>query len=76
MATKKTKTEPNLLATPKNPNLCFVLFPSAHLTASSAAVSLRSLYLQLEREGDRVIESIQYDEAARRLEIKFEPKGA
>ncbi|EJL38960.1 hypothetical protein PMI08_05244 [Brevibacillus sp. CF112] len=77
MAAKKTvKDEPTLIASPKDPNVCFVLFSSTYLTASSAAVSLRSLCLQLEREDrDRVIESIQYDSAARRLEIKFEPKG-
>lgn len=76
-AKKSTKSEPILVAMPKDPDVCFVLFPSSQLTASSAAVSLRSLCHQVERENaDRAIESIHYDIAARRLEIKFEPKGA
>lgn len=78
MATKKSaKPEPIPMAIPKDPNVCFVLFSLTHLTASSAAVSLRSLCLQMEREqADRKIEAIRYDEANRRLEIKFETKGA
>jgi hypothetical protein len=46
------------LAQPPDPDMCFVLFPAVHLTAASAAVSLNSLLLQLQKQpGDRKIAS-------------------
>jgi hypothetical protein len=78
MKTKKaTKSESVRLAQPRDPDICFVLFPSAHLTAASAAVSLNSLLLQLQKQpGDRRIAVIHYDQATRRMEIRFEPESA
>jgi len=72
----KAKAAPALIAMPRDPNICFIVFPSTNLTAISAEVGLRSLCNQLDREnGDREIESIGYDPACRRLEIKFVSKG-
>ena len=70
----KNKSEPILLAQPKNPNLCFVLFPAVHLTASSAAVSLQSLLIQLQKQpGTRRVEAISYDPQTRRMDVQLGP---
>ena len=72
---KPAKNRPLTLAQPLDPDMCFVLFPAVHLTAASAAVSLNSLLLQLQKQpGDRKIVAIQYDQAARRMEVRFEPE--
>lgn len=68
----KPKSEPILLATPRDPNLCFVQFPAANMTASSVSVSLQSLLNQLQKQpAARQIEMIQYDVETRRIDIRF-----
>lgn len=67
------KRSPIPFATPKDPDICFVLFPSAHLTASSASISLQSLLLQVQQQpSERRIETISYDPQTRRMDIRFE----
>ncbi|WP_018749831.1 hypothetical protein [Paenibacillus sanguinis] len=70
----KAKSDPVPLAMPKDPNLCFVQFPSANMTTSSVSVSLQSLLNQLQKQPSaRQIEAIQYDSETRRIDIRFAP---
>lgn len=70
----RAKSEPSPLAMPKDPNLCFVQFPSANMTASSVSVSIQSLLNQLQKQpAARQVEAIQYDSEARRIDIRFTP---
>lgn len=71
-AAKNEKREP--MRIPRDPDVCFVLFPSAHLTSSSAAISLQSLQHQMQQHpAARRIKSIEYESQTRRLTIRFEP---
>ncbi|KFN07294.1 MULTISPECIES: hypothetical protein [Paenibacillus] len=74
--TRQQKSDPILFAQQRDPDLCFVLFPSANLTALSAAVSLESLLLQVRQQpAARQIETISYDPQARRIDIHFVPSS-
>lgn len=74
MAKKPARNEQReMLRQPLDPDVCFVLFSSTHLTASSAAVSLQSLLAQVQRKpAERPIQSIEYDSQTRRLTLRFE----
>lgn len=70
----KDKSNPLSLpfATPPDPNLSFVAFPTI-LTARAAAVSLQSILHQLNRQPpERQISEISYNPSTLRFEIKYE----
>ncbi|QUO43434.1 hypothetical protein KDJ56_11030 [Brevibacillus composti] len=71
---KQATAEQVKLAFPHDPNRCFVLFPSAYLTAGSAAVSLHSLLRQVEKHpSDRPVQAIRFDPDRLVLEVLFVP---
>lgn len=70
---KQAPTERIRMATPPDPNRCFVLF-SRTLTAGTAAVSLHSLLRQVEKHpSDRPIEAIRFDPDKLVMEVLFVP---
>ncbi|WP_127488438.1 hypothetical protein [Paenibacillus ehimensis] len=70
---KPTSAERIMMATPPDPNRCFVLF-SHILTAGTAAVSLHSLLRQVEKQpSDRPIEAIRFDPDKLVMEVLFVP---
>ncbi|WP_018752654.1 hypothetical protein [Paenibacillus sanguinis] len=72
MAKSKSKPISLPFATPPDPNLSFVAFPTI-LTAGTAAVSLQSLVHQVNKQPyDRRITEIMYNPSTLRMEIKYE----
>ncbi|MFD3260863.1 hypothetical protein ACE3MQ_19905 [Paenibacillus lentus] len=73
---KVTSTRKPKLATPPDPNRCFVFFPSTHLTAGTVAVGLESILRQVQKHGsERNVTKIALDESTRKLTIEFESGG-
>lgn len=78
-ANTKTKTtteskQRSLMATPPDPNRCFVLFSTTYRTLGSVAVSLESLLSQVRKKGaERTWKRIRYSEDDGRFEIELEP---
>ncbi|MBW5445844.1 hypothetical protein GE107_07195 [Cohnella sp. CFH 77786] len=70
---KPAHTERTVMATPPDPNRCFVHF-SRILTAGTAAVCLHSLLRQVEKQpSGRPIEAIRFDPDSLIMEVLFVP---
>lgn len=70
---KQASSERIKFAQPRDPNRCFVYFPSTYFTAGTVSVGLESLRRQVEQIGsERTVKQMEYSPAERKLTIEFE----